>query len=570
MCVPNVGILLGNVFNQYNKDVLSGFHMKLNISLSKAAATLAMAGFVGQAEATVAPNLSMDSGLRGYTVDAPNLLADIESGAGFDEYSSKTTIQVAPQGGVPSQLSLEAAVDSTDHELEETQDISEIEAEADMAQEGLEIPQSQGAVSDISPEKSEEPSCFIRLPHLEKCLLDSDGIISLGKKAATVLAVQNPVGLLAVSAYRFIATDDSKTEILLDAVAGQGVAAATVISLVNSTSGALKADTDVSADEILAASGLTGPEVKQAVTVLQSGAVLAAVVEAVTSESGAMAGFVDLAIKELPGLAADELGFRPKAINDPNVHIGNRGLESIVEGDASDLFTRKTPSFIEIGSFDFPGANAVYQRSWESSEMQRLADGPETKPSEVKDYSAFHLRDFVYESKNEAGVSTYTGLTVMSSKNGDVLFEGQSGPFQSEKAVMEGMNLIATNVLKSEPAQMLAAGYMPRVGSESLYDAASKFEPSPGSSYMKMRKLENGDALVTTLKVSDERKFTKTDSVYDRFIVDMNPKSMTEQMQLENLLSAKPKSQTEIVTSNPLYAPPAISQVHGDKMVLGM
>lgn len=432
-------------------------------------------------------------------------------------------------------------------------------------------PNTQTSAPTVESEAEMEKSvCFVRFPGQDTCLVSSETALNLAKRAASIALLQNPTGLMAYSAYRLLATDDPKTDVLLDVVAGQSVGAATVVSVGRSASTAFEPDDSPSAREVIDALPvpLSDKEKKIGAAIIQGASGVLGVADAVSSPAGPVAGLVDLGVSAGASTAGKVLGIQPEIIKDPGVSINMRPttLEDAMAGDvqAEDIFIRNTPTFVESGSVSLPGTNKIFARDWSAEHI--LMNAPTLRTSlhnQGLDLPAdLQYREFIYESEMDGNLS-YVGLGVLSSSGGQVYFESETGPFQSREEARVGMNQVASEVLHSDPFNLLAKGFSPMEPDSFTGFSAINGRPvlDKETKLARERTLSNGDAEISFTSYTPAKGIEVVSSIYDKEVVQFMPPELSTQDRHDALLNVPPKLQHTDLTPewvNPIQ--PTVAQ----------
>lgn len=421
-----------------------------------------------------------------------------------------------------------------------------------------------------SPSKPSDPICFVRFPGQDQCLVSSDTALRLAKRVTSIALLNNPTGLAAYSAYRLLATDDPKSEVLLDAVAGQGVAAATVVSIGRSAQTAFEPDDSPTTREVINAMPipLSEREKDLGVALLNGAGVALGVSSALSSSAGPVAGLVDLGVSAGASTAGKVLGLQPEIIKDPGmtVNIIPSAFEGAITGDVGidDLLVRNTPTFIESGSVSLPGTNKVFARDWSADHI--LMTAPTLKTSlhnqGLELPSDLQYRDFIYESEMDGKLS-YVGLGVLSSAGGQVYFESETGPFNSREEARLGMNHAASEVMHSDPFNLLAKGFSPMEPGSFGGFASSNGRPilEKETELVRERALGNGDSEISFTSYTPAKGVEVVTSIYDKEVMQLMPPELSIQDRHKSLLNVAPKAQhTELTPDwvNPIA--PSVAQ----------
>lgn len=418
--------------------------------------------------------------------------------------------------------------------------------------------------------ETEKPVCFVRFPGQDTCLVSSETALNLAKKVTSIALLKNPTGLMAYSAYRLLATDDPKTDVLLDAVAGQSVGAATAVSLGRSAGKAFEPDDSPSAREAIDALPfpLSDKEKNIGVAVIQGATGVLGVADAVSSPAGPVAGLVDLGVSAGASAAGKVLGIQPEIIKDPavSINMSPTTVEDAMVGDVqvNDIFMRNTPTFVESGSVSLPGANKIFARDWGADHI--LMNAPTLRASlhnqGLELEPGLQYRDFIYESEMD-GKMTYVGLGVLSSSEGGVYFEVESGPFLSREEARVGMNQVASEVLHSDPFNLLAKGFSPMDPGSFAGFGAINGRPvlDRETKLARERTLSNGDAEISFTSYTPAKGVEVVSSVYDKEVMQFMPPELSTQERHDALLNVPPKLQHTDLTPewvNPIQ--PSVAQ----------
>lgn len=396
-----------------------------------------------------------------------------------------------------------------------------------------------------------EPVCFVKFPGSSNCMVSPDIAISLAKRAISVALLKNPAGLVAFSAYRALATEDSKKDILLDTIAGQGVSAATAISIGRSAASVFEPDLDPSLNEVIGAVTEPFPDSTKSVvaTSMKTGIGLMALGDAVSSKAGPVAGLVQLGMDAGAPELGRLLGVQPEVIKDSalsfNVSSASM-LEDVASKDMGEMLVRNSPSFIESGSLALPGSNKVFERQWGEQDIARAMSKFATDRTGPSGFGLKEvmLRDFIYESEVD-GQKTYVGFTSLSLEGGNPLFERETGPFSDRQSAFKAMNEAASSIMQSEPFRLMADGFKPlRPSSFAGFDGEGSTPLLPeGATMVRSDPLPNGDLKISTVSKISGGATESLTSIYDKIAVDFLPKDLTEETRNLQLLKLQPKEE---------------------------